>query len=213
MESNDPDCADHHEAGLQLPDPDRREGDRIGPRRADSVPLVSDPPTGAARDTRRHAAARRTRQLDSLDDARRPSHSLAVIGPRLRYYYDHLPEQLQDPRMRRPRRRRLQPRAVHPDPAHHRLRPRTSPAEDNNNEDIFAEKLCLPNDSRPTRTSHCYVSPAAFPSDADLRRRPPRPRREGEGAPRFRHGQRAGRRRRGSPRAGHAPSARAADAL
>jgi hypothetical protein len=122
-----------------------------------SIDLVSDPRTGARRtmeSARRHAS---NWQLvaPGRSATGRP---LGVMGPQLGYYYPEIvyQEQLQGPGIN------AQGAAVS-GLGLYILIGRTPnyawslTSADNDNEDVFADKLCVPGGGRPTRASHYYL--------------------------------------------------------
>jgi acyl-homoserine lactone acylase PvdQ len=122
-----------------------------------SIQLVPDPRTGAARDKeppRRHAS---NWQLVAPGRAA-TGRPLGVMGPQLGYYYPEIvyQEQLQGPG--------IQAQGIAASGLGlYLLIGRTRDyawsltSAGNDNEDVFAEKLCVPGGGRPTRAAHHYL--------------------------------------------------------
>ncbi len=124
---------------------------------AGSIQLAKDPRTGAARTaepTRRHAS-----NWQLVSPARSATgRSLAVMGPQLGYYYPEIvyQEQLQAPGID------AQGAAVAGDGLYILIgRTRnyawSLTSASNDNEDVFAEKLCVPGGGTPTRSTVSYM--------------------------------------------------------
>jgi acyl-homoserine lactone acylase PvdQ len=157
MESNDPDAPTT--TRKVFPYPALTGGKVRGSVIVDpnSLQLAADPRTGAARDTeppRRHAS-----NWQLVAPARSATHRpLAVMGPQLGYYYPEIvyQEQLQGPGIN------AQGAAVS-GLGLYILIGRTRnyawslTTASNDNEDVFAEQLCVPGGGTPTRTTRSYV--------------------------------------------------------
>jgi acyl-homoserine lactone acylase PvdQ len=160
-----------------------------------SIDLVSDPRTGARRtmeSARRHAS---NWQLvaPGRSATGRP---LGVMGPQLGYYYPEIVMQAE-----------LRGGGIDAEGIVAPIAPYvfigrgkdfawSLTSADSENEQEFAEQLCNPNGSRPTRASHYYMYKGQVQGDDVLRRRAPRRRRwaAGAGAHILGDGPRAGQR-------------------
>ena len=157
--------ADHDQEALQLPAADRRQGDaaRWSSTRARSRPSTRSPPGGPSA-ARSNAAAAPPRKHASnflvvSPERSATGNSLAVMGPQLGYYYPEIVQQID---LHGPGHQRAG-RGACPGLAMYILIGRTKnyawslTSAGHDVRDVFAEKLCEPDGSTPTRASTHYL--------------------------------------------------------